>query len=167
MTPVLVTPPSGNVVDLATLKLWCQVDHDFEDTVITSLGIAATAYLDGWGGILGRAILEQQWAVTYDAAGTYILPLPDLTEVVVDYGDGDEALATVATPRGAQVELTAAGTVTMTCAMDARTLEMAKIVICMMVAHWFEHRRAAGPDAQEVPMQAGALVQSLRKRWVP
>ena len=166
MTPVLVTPPDGDVVDLVTLKAWCRVDHDDEDAVIAGLGLAAVAYLDGWRGVLGRAILEQVWSIDYDAPGDYILPMADVVSATVDYGDGAEGLALVAHPRGFEVTLTAPGTLAMTCAMDEASLSVAKVVVSMLVAHWYEHRGAVAGDMAEVPMQAGALIQSLRRRWV-
>lgn len=64
--PVLVTPPGMLPVSLAEAKLHLRVDHNDEDTLIEGLIRAATEYLDGWTGILGRCLVEQEWSQTFD-----------------------------------------------------------------------------------------------------
>lgn len=64
--PVLVTPPAITPVSLAEAKLHLRVDHSDEDTLIEGLIRAATEHLDGWTGILGRCLVEQEWSQTFD-----------------------------------------------------------------------------------------------------
>jgi uncharacterized phiE125 gp8 family phage protein len=60
-TPRLVTPPATLPVTLAEAKAHLRVDHNDEDSLITSLIRAVTSHMDGYGGVLGRAIVTQAW----------------------------------------------------------------------------------------------------------
>ncbi|MGY3609923.1 MULTISPECIES: head-tail connector protein [unclassified Bradyrhizobium] len=73
--PVLVAPPASTPVTLAEAKMHLRVDHDDEDALISSLISAVTDHLDGWTGILGRCLVEQQWRQDFDAFAQ-CLPLP-------------------------------------------------------------------------------------------
>ena len=73
LVPVLVTPPVGQVVSLEELRAQCRLGPnslEFDDQLM-ALGRAAVSHLDGHHGILGRCILEQQWAVTLTRPGSY------------------------------------------------------------------------------------------------
>lgn len=64
MKPVLVTPPDNElIVSLVEAKEMCREDTDEHDAYITRLIRAATLHLDGYTGILGRALLSQTWEV--------------------------------------------------------------------------------------------------------
>jgi hypothetical protein len=159
--PVRVTPPATAVVLLADLKEHLRVDHADDDALITAYEAAAVAYLDGWRGILGRCILSQQWAVTYGEAGTYRLPLPDVSEVSVDAGT-----ATLeADCLGALVTITEAATVTMTCEMPEDALPTVQMAIKLLVGHWYQNREAASDTRiEDAPLAFNALIAPLR--WV-
>ncbi|MGQ3674261.1 head-tail connector protein [Xanthobacter sp. TB0139] len=58
---VCVTPPAQLPVSLEALKAALRIDHDDDDADLTALIGAATSYLDGRAGILGRALLMQTW----------------------------------------------------------------------------------------------------------
>lgn len=73
--PVLVTPPGMLPVSLAKAKLHLHVDHNDDDALIEGLVRAATEHFDGWTGILGRCLVEQEWRQDYDAFAP-CLPLP-------------------------------------------------------------------------------------------
>jgi len=96
--PVRVTPPAEPPVALAEVKAALSVDHGEHDAWITTLIEAVTERLDGWGGILGRAIVTQEWAQSYPGWGVRMpLPLPAASLVSIAYvaPDGSEqALAT-------------------------------------------------------------------------
>jgi uncharacterized phiE125 gp8 family phage protein len=64
--PVLVTPPALLPISLPDAKVHCRVDGTDEDGLITSLVAAATSYLDGWTGILGRCLMPQTWRQDFD-----------------------------------------------------------------------------------------------------
>lgn len=160
MTPTLVTPPASLPVTLAEAKAHCRVDYDDEDAMMTAYLSAAVAHLDGWRGTLGRAIMPQTWAVTVDAAGDYVLPMPDVTEADLDGAD----LTITPTAAGPMVTAEAAGTITFTCAMPDQQLPAAKAAILLLVGHWFANREAVGVPMAEVPMAADMLIGALRWR---
>uniref|UniRef100_UPI002AFFC390 head-tail connector protein n=1 Tax=Hoeflea sp. TaxID=1940281 RepID=UPI002AFFC390 len=85
--PVLVTPPAILPVSLAEARLHLRVDEDADDTLITSLIGAAVDHLDGWTGILGQCLVEQEWRQDFDAfASCLSLPLGPVTSITsVDY----------------------------------------------------------------------------------
>jgi uncharacterized phiE125 gp8 family phage protein len=96
-SPVLVTPPAALPVTLGTVKEHLRVDHDDEDNVITTMIGAATAYLDGWSGILGRCLVTQTWAQSFDefpGGDTLRLPFPDVASVTITYRDNDNLAQT-------------------------------------------------------------------------
>lgn len=166
MSPVLVSAPEAFPVDLAALKLHCAVDSSDWDDLLIALRDAAIGHLDGWNGVLGRAIMPQTWAIEAGCAGAVLLPMPDVTSAEVDYGDGAVALDVVAGDAGPTVEVNAAGTITFDCALTASKLPVAVVIIKMMVQHWFAHRGVVGPGtaSSEIPMTADSLIQSLRWR---
>lgn len=64
--PVLVTAPAFTPVSLPEAKVQLAVDHDEHDAMITGFIAAAIDHLDGWTGILGRALVEQTWRQDFD-----------------------------------------------------------------------------------------------------
>lgn len=67
-SPVLVDAPTIKPITLAEAKAQCRAqDFDDDDVKIGALIAAATSYLDGWTGILGRALCEQTWRQDYDS----------------------------------------------------------------------------------------------------
>lgn len=171
MILTLVTPPVGPVVPLSDLKAHLRVDHDEEDALITSLEAAAVGYLDGWGGILGRAIKTQVWQQEFLCWGTLELALPDVLSVAVTCVDsfGQTVPAVSAdlrsTATGQVVEANGVSSnrifVAMTCAMPAPKLAIVQLVVKMLVEAWFADR-APG----EFPKAADALISTLRARRV-
>ncbi len=95
--PVLVSPPAILPVSLADTKLHLRVDHDEEDQLIEGLIEAATEYLDGWTGILGRCLVEQEWRQDYDVfARELCLPLgPVISVTTVTWRNAAGQVATV------------------------------------------------------------------------
>ncbi len=144
----LVTPPTADLVPLADMKAYLRVDHDDEDTLIGDLTAAAVAYLDGWGGVLGRCIMPQTWA--FDAvAGDVESPMPDVTAATQD----SVALIT----DGTFIAVPADGEVQITCALPERYLPKVKGAVQMMVADWYDNR---APGA--MPAAAMAIIASMR-----
>lgn len=60
LAPVRTAAPA-TLVSLEEAKRHMIVDHDEYNDLITSLVASATAYFDGWGGVLGRALVTQTW----------------------------------------------------------------------------------------------------------
>lgn len=68
LRPTLVTPATAAIlVTLPEAKAHCRIDHTDDDALLSSLIAAAESYLDGYTGILGRAILEQTWEQKFSA----------------------------------------------------------------------------------------------------
>src|SRR5690606_14123 len=65
--PVLVTAPTMTPVSLADAKAQLAVDHSEHDDMILGFIAAAVDHLDGWTGILGRALVEQTWRQDFDS----------------------------------------------------------------------------------------------------
>lgn len=75
LAPVRTVAPATTPVSLSEAKAHLRVDHDDQDDLITAQIKAATAWLDGYAGILGRALITQTWR--QDLAGfADRLPLP-------------------------------------------------------------------------------------------
>ncbi|MCV3209608.1 head-tail connector protein [Mesorhizobium sp. YC-39] len=74
--PVLVSPPEILPVSLAEAKEQLRVDVEDDDALILRMLRTAVAHLDGWGGILGQCLVEQQWRQDFDCFGSRMrLPL--------------------------------------------------------------------------------------------
>lgn len=86
LTPVLVTAPTAAVVSLAEAKVHLRVDHPHEDGLISTLIEAATQHLDGWNGVLGRAIRTQTWRQDfgsfYDRLRLLVSPVATVDSVI-------------------------------------------------------------------------------------
>lgn len=61
LSPVLVTPASSGPITLAQVKSIVHIDHADEDDSIELMIDAAIALVDGYGGILRTALIEQTW----------------------------------------------------------------------------------------------------------
>lgn len=161
MTPRRIVAPVGAVVSLPELKAHLRVDGDDDDTLITSLEQSAVAHLDGWRGVLGRCIQEQTWQVDYPAAGLFRLPFPDVTEVEASAGTATLSHDSL----GSRVTLTEAATVTLTAAMPEEAMAAVRLIIKLLVGHWYEHREGSTASAlRDAPLAVDTLLSPLRWR---
>lgn len=179
MRPVRIIGPSGPVVSLAELKAQLRVEHDEENDLIAAYEAAAVAWLDGYGGILGRCILPQTWEEPLMGWGAWPLTLPDVRSIeqvaYVDHLGAPAFLAPgVAVVGGGAVPvLTAWGPggasaihVRYLCGMPEADLPAIRQAIRMIVAHWHSRRETVSEGAPvEVPLAARALIDS--KRFIP
>lgn len=170
---ILVTPPSAPVVSVADLKSYCQVDFSDHDGLLAQFEASAVGYLDGWAGLLGRAILSQVWRQEFCGWGNLRLALPDVSVVAVTYLDANNAeqpaTTAVLRPTSSGFIVEADGPesdrifVNMTCAMTLHHLQATRTVIKMLVAHWYKQREAVAEiNMMKVPMAANALINGLR-----
>lgn len=186
----LLTAPTITPVTLAEAKAHCRIDHTDNDTQITALIEAATSYLDGYHGILGRCLIEQTWELYYDTFPTDDLriPLGNLISVTsVEYVDPTTLL---------YVTWAAANYETDTYSLDgwvipvdtwptpAETINAVRVTfkagygstaasvpaairqaILMIIGHWFESRETVIIDqtAIKLPMAADALLAPFRR----
>lgn len=61
LPPELVTAPTVACVSLDDAKAHLRVDHEEDNAQIGAFIAAAVQHLDGYGGILGRALMQQDW----------------------------------------------------------------------------------------------------------
>lgn len=84
-----ITPPATLPVALSLAKLHCRVDGSQEDDLIQLALEGAVSWLDGWGGVLGRCLIEQGWQADLGRCDGHVpLPFGDARniEVVSDTG---------------------------------------------------------------------------------
>lgn len=104
LSPVLTVPPAILPVSLVEAKEHLIVEVDDHDDLITGLIEAATAYLDGWSGILGRALITQSWRQEFNGFDNLRLALAPIqyepaasppVPVTVSYYDSAGAVVAV------------------------------------------------------------------------
>jgi uncharacterized phiE125 gp8 family phage protein len=90
LAPVRTVAPAAPVVTLDAVKQHLRVDFSDDDTIIQALIDAAVDHLDGWTGILGRALVNQTWRQDFCRFSNCMrLPLTPFGSVVsVTYFDG-------------------------------------------------------------------------------
>lgn len=187
-----LTAPASLPLDLAALKPMLRIDTDDEDAVLTAFLQAAVDYLDGKDGLLGRALLTQQWTLTLDYGwpSTVVIPLPPLQSVdSITYVDPDGITQTL--DSAAYMVLTdrepgvispaydtdwpavrcqkAAISITFTAGYGAAGTDMPKSLlhaIVLLTGHLFEQRDVvvvgSGATVNEVPMGVHALLANHR-----
>jgi uncharacterized phiE125 gp8 family phage protein len=183
--PVLVTAPSLTMVSLAEAKAHCKVDFSDDDALITSLIQAATSYLDGYSGVLGRALLPQTWRQDYD--GFYdvmrlpVGPVQSVTSVIYqDVSGGDQTLnasqyVLLTDDYGAYVQLSATGVwpnvgtradaVRITyLAGSAAVIPAIRMAALLLIGHWYANREAVvtGTISGDLLLGVDALIAPYR-----
>jgi uncharacterized phiE125 gp8 family phage protein len=167
------------------MKEHLRITSTAEDNVVQAYIDAAVSYLDGWSGLLGRALVQQVWAIRlpdFPLSRRVSLPFPDVSAVTLQYYS-DDALTTVSASLyrlqqdglGSWLELDEnaswptpddradAVQVTMTVAADALTLVRAAQAIKLLVAHWYRSREAVGDAGMTVPLAFDAIVAPMRR----
>ena len=96
-SPILVSPASVMPVSLDDAKSQLRVDHSDDDALISRLIESATGWIDGWSGVLGRAIMQQTWRQQYDsfASRMRLVVGPVLSVSSITYHDIDGNQQTV------------------------------------------------------------------------
>ncbi|MCV0396958.1 MAG: head-tail connector protein [Rhizobiaceae bacterium] len=184
--PVRTSPPAETPVSLTEVKAHCRVDHDDDDAVLTALLNAAVSHLDGWTGILGRAMVTQSWRQEFAGFGCLRLPVGPVASIAsITYYDADNEQQTLAdslyvlrhNALGAYVDLKPdqnwpgtyprvdAVSVTYVAGTVAADVPAAlKAAIMLLVSHWNEHREAVTEGAMtELPMAVNALIAPYRR----
>jgi len=191
LSPVRTTAPAADVVTFDEASIWLRGDGAAQDerAMIDALIASATAHLDGWGGILGRCLINQIWAVPYKEWSRELrLPFPDVSAATVKYYDANNVEQTVAgadmavmsDARGSYVRLSDdysfpnlyddrddAVNITLTAGYGANATAVPapiRTAILLMVAHWFHNREAVAEGGlAELPMGVSALVSPYRR----
>lgn len=140
---IRVTPPTTGIVSLDDAKVHLRVDHDHEDALIQAYLDAATSWVDGFDGVLGRCVMEQTWRASAFEAERIIAPYDTILIVV-----------------------NADGTVDYTCAMPAEKVPSVRAAILLLVGYWYEQRQASVEgNWAEAPLAVKSLLAPLRV-WV-
>lgn len=184
--PVLISAPATFPVLLDDAKAHLRVDHEDDDDLIEGLIAAATEHLDGYTGVLGRALVTQTWRQDFCGFSARMgLPLRPVSSIAsVTYFDGDNATQALgstvyglfADAAGAYVALTPdqawpstrsrrdAVSVTYVAGVaDTAVPAPIKQAILLMVGHWYANREAVSEGSMaEVPMAVDALLRPYR-----
>lgn len=104
---VLVTPPALEPVTLAEAKLWCRVDGTDEDTLITSLIVAAREACEAETGL---SFITQTWRADFShfpCVGQALrLPHGPVQSITSVYYYDDQGVDTLLAASGYEVDLT-------------------------------------------------------------
>ncbi len=175
--------PTEAVITLSEAKVQCHVDHGDEDAYIETLIAAASDYLDGPSGILGRAIIEQTWLLELEAwPDMVVLPIEPVTSVVVSWLDRDGEEKTfpdtgydvisnpsarpvlqikrdVNAPQLGPQKYPVRITIVAGWADASEVPASLKVAMLMLIAHWYER---GASHAGDLPMAVSALLARWR-----
>jgi len=154
-------------VSVAEAKVHLRVDGDADHDLIAGLIAGAVDYLDGWTGVLGRAIEAQTVEMTLDSWPAAVkLPLgpvdPDSVVIVYSAGGADQVLSVAAYQVDVRSIVEAVVTPVGTWPSPARSIRVRwtagagaspsdKQMILQMVGTGYLNREASGAAAQETP----------------
>lgn len=185
-----VTPISFD--DLVT-KTHLRVDSADEEDIVASYIDAAVALLDGWTGILGRALVQQTWRQDFDDFSARMpLPLaPAMGITSITYYDGantqqtlsssyyrlltdelgpyvarlpDLSYPSVTSSRDAAVSVTYTAGFGTTAASVPASIRQAML---LLVAHWYRNREAVTAAAMsDLPMGVQSLLTPYLRKYV-
>lgn len=186
MQVTVKTPPSP-FVTVSDARMHLRVDHSDDNAYITSLVAAATAWLDGPSGWLGRALGRQTLELAterWDDCGDDGLPLPyppifDLQSVIYVDPSGNSVTAADGAFQIVQGRLLPAwGTSwpALACRPDAvRVTYRAgydtdavpppiRVAILMLVGQWYQNREPVvlGATVEALPFAVEALLSPFR-----
>jgi uncharacterized phiE125 gp8 family phage protein len=184
LKPVRSAAPVVAPVSLEEVRAHLRIDHTDEDPTLQLYIDAATGYLEGERGILGRVLVTQSWRQAYPLfTDPLLLPLglqPVQSVTVIDYWDAagaaqvvDEALyRLVQAELGPRIERTTDAAWPVTAVRDdAVTVEFIagedavavaapiRQAMLLLIGHWYANREtiAAGNYA-ELPYAVTALL---------
>jgi len=184
--PSRTVEPSLSLLTLEGVKEHLRVLDEDSDSLIEGLIEAVTAHLDGYTGILGRALLPQTWAMkigAFPSCGMIRIPLgPVIGTPTISYYNTAGTVQSfssfylVADAIGPAIVLhdTAnwpstftrpdAATLTWQCGYaDADAVPAAiKQAALLMIGHWFANREAVAAPQAELPLTVSALLAPYR-----
>ena len=172
MRLVLVTPPAAPPITLAEVKAQARVEHDDEDLLLQHYVDAATAWLDGPAGILGRCLVTQTWRAEVDAiSGPIRLPFPDTvidSAVFIDPAGGEMEHELARQDQRLLLRpsfgLGRPAAITFTAGYGAPADVPAAIrqAMLLLVTQWYEHRQVTGTGTA-LPFAVEALLAPYRR----
>jgi uncharacterized phiE125 gp8 family phage protein len=99
MIPQLIAAPSVLPVSLAEVKSHLRIDHGLDDSLLNVYLAAAINYVDGFSGILGRALCTQTWQERYSKWGDLrleLLPVASIAQIAYMPESGAEVTVSAA-----------------------------------------------------------------------
>ena len=172
----LITGPATQIITVAEAKDHLRVTGNDEDTLISGLISTAASWLDGWSGVMGMAIMPQTWEWAADGfpAGDICLPLGPVVSITsVKYQDGTEQTFTDYTLDAATGRIRAdagwpatdgtMGAVKVRYVAGSGATDTIKMVVKLLVGHWYENREAVGAKMDVLPMAVSMLIAPLRR----
>jgi len=188
LAPVRTAAPAA-LITTAEAKAQCRIDSNDEDTLIDALISAAVSHLDGYSGILGRALVTQTWQQDFSGFCTKMrLPVGDLIAITgVTYYDASNAQQTLATsvytafsdalgpyaalkpdqswPSSYARPDSVSVTWTAGYGAAASVPPAIKQAALLLVAHWYDNRSgvAVGETPAELPMAVNSLLAPFRR----
>ena len=172
MRLVLVTPPVAQPITLCEAKAQARVEHDDEDLLLQHYVDAATAWLDGPAGILGRCLVTQTWrAELATVTGHIRLPFPDtvISSAVFTDAEGGELIHELALQDQHPLLRPISGfgrpaAITFTAGYGAPADVPAAIrqAMLLLVTQWYEHRQVTGTGTA-LPFAIEALLAPYRR----
>lgn len=189
LAPVRTVAPAAPLLTIEEVKAHLRVDHADEDVLITGLMDAATAHLDGYQGILGRALITQTWTVDFPTFRNRLdIPLGPVQSATIQYYDSSNEQQTLATSvyavltdgLGPYVALKYnqqwpqtytrddAVRVTFVAGYGAAGKDVPlaiRAAMLLLIANWYDNRSAVsvGETASELPLSAAALLAPFRR----
>lgn len=186
MEPAFRTvPPAETPVSLTEVKAHCRVTEGDDDAVLSALLAAATDYLDGPHGLLGKCMVTQTWRQRLeefaDCIRLTVGPVASVTSI--NYYDADNAEQTLSATvyelsrdtLGAYITLKTdqswptiydrkdAVTITFVAGVAAADVpDTLKTAVLMLVSHWDENR----DGGSEIPNSVRHLVGIRREMFV-
>lgn len=102
LKPVLSVAPVSYPVTLADVKANLRIDASDEDALLNGFIASATAYLDGYSGVLGRALINQTWVQKFpyfpglgSVAGLALNPVQSISSITYyDENNDQQTLST-------------------------------------------------------------------------
>lgn len=177
--------PAETPVTLTEIKAHCRVLESDDDAVLTALLAAATDYLDGPQGLIGKCMVQQTWCQKLEEFSDEIRltvgPVASVTEI--KYFDADNAEQTLSASVyeldgdsvGAFIRLKTDQTwptiydrkdaisITFVAGVAASDVpDSLKAAVLMLVSHWDENR----DGGSEIPNSVRHLVGIRREMFV-
>lgn len=190
LLPVRTSPPAEALLSVADAKAHLRVDGSDHDAYVQALVAAAEARLDGFAGVLGRALVTQTWRRSFDCfpdGRLQRLPLGPLQSVSsLTYYDtaGSSQTFSASSYHGvtdaigpaivldddatwpAIDDRPDAITVTWVCGYGAASAVPGPIIQAarLLVGHWFENREAVnvGNIVSHLPLAVDSLIAPYR-----
>lgn len=186
LRPVQVSGPDELPVSIADAKAQLRVFHEDDDDHIGTLINSAVEHLDGYAGVLGRCIVNQEWRQDFrDWDWRFRLPFPNVSAATITYRDAGNTEQTVTSDqfeiveasRGAEIvfkdtfqepstfdDVVAPISVTFTAGYGAAAAVPHDIKVAIMFMVQMDYDQPEPQKAQATQMAINAKIE--KHRWV-